>query len=58
MRMMMNGSNLPKCQQTIADDIEIKILQGDIKFLPAIFLLEDMEALVIGKNYGAMEFMP
>ena len=58
MKMMTNGSNLPKCQQTIADDIEIKILQGDIKFLPAISLLEDMEALVIGKNYGAMEFMP
>ena len=54
----MNGSNLPKCQQTIADDIEIKIHQGDIKFLPVIFLLEDMEVvLVIGKNYGAMEFL-
>ena len=54
----MNGSNLPKCQQIIAEDIGIKIHQGDIKFLPVIFLLEDMEVVVIGKNYGAMEFMP
>ena len=58
MRMMMNGSNLPKCQQIIAEDIGIKIHQGDIKFLPVISRLEDMAVVVIGKNYGATEFMP
>ena len=47
--MMTNGSNLPKCQQTIAEDIEIKIHQEDIKFLPAIFR-EGMGPVVIGKR--------